>query len=334
MVNQKLGTAQPPAPKPAEPPPPRSSTPIGAEFASTSGDNFLGGFSQPASNENSDFEQPATGSFDWFTGNTSEPASPPPPQDFFGSPTSVDWGASASTPAHGSGKDVPQPSDQEYDSWMKNLPIDKPKSDESFSTSFAVDSSTPFGDTSFMTGSDDFGTSAPADPFADLPTANPSDPFGRSAFGVESSPWDAPAAESKPKPATPPPSRPASSPFGDSFESSSSAFGSAFEDDPFAQTGSSSSTFGGAPFADDTEEEGELDFDFDAPDADDSAASSVFGKTKRGTGVKADEYFQYIPAEIEAKAGGMSIRSLAMLGGIAAMLVVNLISLVMLFSAL
>src|SRR5512138_3265444 len=28
MVNQKLGSAQPPAPKPAEPPPPRSSTPI------------------------------------------------------------------------------------------------------------------------------------------------------------------------------------------------------------------------------------------------------------------------------------------------------------------
>jgi hypothetical protein len=75
--------------------------------------------------------------------------------------------------------------------------------------------------------------------------------------------------------------------------------------------------------------EEELVFDFD-DDEDDALDAEADSQSKAAAPKPGAEYFRLIPGEIEAKAGGISRRSLMMLGGIMVLAALNVISFAML----
>ena len=377
-VQRKLGgSAAPPAASGRT-----SSAPIGAEFATTSGDNL---FETPGSQGND-------AGFDWLSAAADQAASSEP--DAFASATSVDWGRGDDAPAaHGSGRNVEMPSSQEYDDWVQNLNLDGV---DSAAQSAAA---TPFDDTSFMVD-DDFDTqqqpAAEPEPAAtgfdagspfgsefdsfsydetretliDDEPAN--DTFGGSTFGAFDSD---PVAE-----------EPADDLFGSSVfddnagwaDTASPFTGESFIDDeeetvePEAEAvpgfGAAAATFetpgvfsepeepafdampdASRPFGGGLEDdEPEMTFEFDDDDApaagedddgdmvfnfddDDSpAVKAAPAKKKPAVDPKHAAYFAMIPNEIEASGGGFDQRSLLMVGGIALLLVLNLMSYLML----
>ena len=123
------------SPSPSAPPskPASKSPPIGAEFATASGDNLVGGMPSATPFDGGfdfpgGFSDASDESLDWFTGGSTPPASPAAPAttlpaapDPLGIPTSVDWARTDSPAAYGSGKQVELPSAQEYDEWVQNL---------------------------------------------------------------------------------------------------------------------------------------------------------------------------------------------------------------------
>jgi hypothetical protein len=205
--------------RPAAPPPsaaPFSSGPFAdpgfedwagdASGSPTFDDNAYGDTFPPSSNTNN--SAPAFG--DDTYGSVFAPRSS----------SSVDWGGSSGAPAHGSGKSVPQPSDEEYDDWLAHLPIGSTPADsgtmgDDFSGPFSV---SPAGADAYDTGydalSDESMTNTGAafdtpDPYADQ-YANPYSFIGddnqsapepsylENTYGYEATPRDADEPPQKP----------------------------------------------------------------------------------------------------------------------------------------
>lgn len=239
-------------------------------------------------------------------------------------PTSVDWGRD-SVPAHGSGRDVPQPTSEEYDSWMASLPIGGNKPAESES---------PFENFDFSAGP--FTTTdAPFEDHLD----QIDDPFGGSGSKSGSLPFDADTLSS------------GAGPFDDAGEDrfefpSPKAAGA----DPFAGP----SSFTGADRAHDrfgsraresmipaAESASPNDDDLDELFA--TGKSDVFGGTndpfsalskEKSGGTKRDRasasassMYRLIPDEIQASSGAPSQILIITVGALAFL---NLISLIML----
>lgn len=341
----------PPAPAPAEPSTfgGSSSAPIGAEFADASGDSLFG--DAPTSDSSafgssfdggigSDFDfgaqsdSPDAGSSDAFgsfaddTGGSddpfswmadaSTPAAPPsPPADVDTPSTSVDWGSDDQPAVYGSGQHIEEP---DYDQWMDDLPLGNSTPEQTVSVDppdslFAAasspspfDDSAPFNDTSYMVDEE-----MAADPT-----------FGN--FGTENaSMWDTAAAE-----------QPGSAAFGsdpfadlddedDAFGMEPDAFGS---DAVFADAGDApveASPFGTFDFGDDADSSaGDSGFNFSFDDNDASPATSS-AASQPGA-----EYYRQIPSEIEAFSGGMTRRTVMLMGGILILLALNAASFLML----
>lgn len=325
---------------PPSPAKPSGSAPIGAEFAATSGDGLVDGsdwgttFDQGTGSQ-SPFASLSDDSMDWLTGSSSVPsASPAAPDqsDPFGIPTSVDWGRSDAPAAYGSGKQVELPSAQEYDDWVQNLNLSNnaPASaspspglsePEESAPSFDANAPAPFGDTSFMMDSSPFvmdddaaASNAPGssifaspwdtedDAFGSAETSAP-DPFAASGGTVPVQETSFPAAEEEEAPAS----------FGFSDEEDSLSFES---DDKQPE----SSGFGNI-WNDSFEE----------------VSSPVVAPVRAASGaapltstVTQEDYFRYIPADIEARSGGIAPRSLLLLVGVVALVFLNVVSFAML----
>jgi hypothetical protein len=330
-VNQKIAARDKRAPgfaAPSSPQPPPASPVGAAPDDSGFGDPPWAAAPQQPSVPDSTFD-------DWppFDSNA-------PPPDPFGAPaTSVDWARSEGPSAHGSGKQVELPSNQEYDNWVQglNLGVGSPEQDNL--PPFQDDA--PFGDTSFMIEADtnSFLTNQPSD-------SAPIDPFGRNElfanepnpWGIDATPFADEADASNPSPLFPTssspssssPASPFSSPVVPAFEPSA-GFG---DEDLFAaDAGGKTFVFEEAP--------GTSRFNFDAAADDgneddlwpDDAAVSpqgtavpVFASKQGPVNVQTEAYFRYIPDEIEPKVGGIDMRSLLMLAGIAVLFVLNLVS--------
>jgi hypothetical protein len=254
----------------------------------------------------------------------SQPQTVPPPDPFGAPATSVDWGKSDGPAAYGSGKQVQLPSNQEYDDWVQGLNLGGSSAAQDNMPSFQDDA--PFGDTSLMIDSDtdSFLTNQP-------PASAPADPFGRNElFADDSSPWGIDSVPFADEVDASSPVSPFSSPVVPAFEPSA-GFGeeNTFPVDPAGKT-----------FV--CEEPPPTPrLDFDAPDEDDDGgslwpddaaitpqqtAAPVFGSKQGAVNVKTEAYFRLIPDEIEPKVGGIDLRSLLMLAGIAVLVVLNLVS--------
>lgn len=128
----------------------------------------------------------------------------------FGAPedapaTSVDWGSSSGAAAYGSGRNVQQPTSDQYDDWISNMGIGQDSGGDPFGEtsapaagSFGAGSaagsdpfsggaaSNPFGDSSDL-----YGSSAPAaDPFGGASASNPFESAANDPFSSQSNPWD------------------------------------------------------------------------------------------------------------------------------------------------
>jgi hypothetical protein len=201
-IRKQSGPSAPPAPQPAA-----SVSPFGDydsnPYAGTGFD------SNPYAGSSND---PAIGA-GWSGFDTASPEAPAPSS----TPTSVEWGSGGSA-VHGSGRDAPQPSAEEYDSWVSSLQLggSAPAADApagsgydagssfdplsgpfSASPSGAEDSGDPFGGTfggeSFGSreGSGAFGApvkSGAPGPFEGVDDS--SDPFGSGAFTSLGQPQD------------------------------------------------------------------------------------------------------------------------------------------------
>ncbi len=347
---------------PSTPPskPAAKTPPIGAEFATASGDNLVGGppgsapfgsgFDFPGG-----FSESSDESLDWLTGGSTPPAAPaapaatppappattPPAEpDPFAIPTSVDWGRTDGTAAYGSGKQVELPSAQEYDEWVQNLNLsNNDAAMPSFSApaespAFDDNMPAPFGDTSFMMDSNPFAVE-------DEPAAAP----GAFSEGLFDSAWDTEESFGGT------PAAPAPDPFGadsspDPFGSSSapaaasgtlSPFGdmdtSMGDEDPFTGSASEEEDLS---FSLDDDQPGKNEFgslwsnDFEevaAPAAAAPAAKATPRAASRAaSGASKEDYFRYIPDEIGAKAGRISLQSLALLAGVIVLVVLNAVS--------
>jgi len=323
-VMQKIAAQQganpsppPPAAKPAAGP-----GPIGAEFAAVSGDQLVGG---------------PTAASAFFGEESGLPLDP------FAPPTSVEWDRSEGTSAYGSGKQVELPTDQEYEDWMRSLNLGGASSGTpaaSTTSPFLADDAAPFGDTSFMVDSEPFGAAAPASP------APPSDPFGGDPFGSDpfgGGSWDAvsPFAEEPEQPGSASSER-AALLFGSQPESD---FGSsatpAFADFTFeeslpppptpAPSAAPSPTFGGSFVFDEDVPASHNPFDFDAEDEDDEfgpvwGAGTPAPAAPAASSIRPEEYFRYIPADIEPITGG-GARSYLLLGGAVLLVVLDVAAL-------
>jgi hypothetical protein len=335
-----------------ETPPPKpgaKSPPIGAEFATASGDNLVSGAPGATAFDGGfdfagGFSDSSDESLDWLTGGSTTPAAPAVPPaapgqpDPFGIPTSVDWGRTDGPAAHGSGKQVELPSAQEYDEWVQNLnlsnndPASPGLSAPAAPPSFDADTSAPFGDTSFMMDSSPFV-------MEDEPAAAPASFNG----GLFESAWDADDDA-----------------FGSVEAPAPDPFGSDASPDPFgaasapAPGGGTPSPFGDldAPMGDEYSpagEEDDLSFSLD----DDQPSKNEFGSLwsndfeevsapvaappkaaprikPQASGASSEDYFRYIPDEIEAKAGRISAQSLMLLAGVVVLIVLNAVSFAML----
>lgn len=339
-VNQKLG-AQPgssdpfsapfSAPPPYSPPAPPTSTsrskssPIGAEYASASGDSLVGGNvpglspqygSQPAASP----PPPADSeSLDWLTGGAASAPPPEPPSptpaaeqpDPFGIPTSVEWSNPNKPAAYGSGKQVDLPSAQEYDEWVQGLNISAQPSFEEADeppAPFDAGGQAPFGDISFLVDS----SPAPASP-DDAPAR--SSAFGGSIFA---SSWESETA----------PTLEAGSP---GTAGSEQAGFSAYDDDELqdADTGSSGPSFATGLYEEDSEDEERFDpgavENIWADDLNDVPLAAAPAGQPAARSATPSEYFRYIPDDIEVQ-GGLSPRSLLLLAGVIVLAVLNVVS--------
>jgi hypothetical protein len=161
--------------KPAAPPPPAAPSKPAAPAFPTDGfgdfdtNPFAGtGFD---SNPYGSSTDPALDSqWDSFGASTDD--------SFSSIPSSVDWGRDSSAPAaYGSGKNVDQPSADEYDSWVSNLSLG---GSSSTTESDFNPSSGPFG------ASDSFDF----DSFNDVPAAPPDVPASSAPVSTNVSPFD------------------------------------------------------------------------------------------------------------------------------------------------
>jgi hypothetical protein len=300
LAKQQRQSTNAQSPPSSTPPSGRSSSaPIGAEYAESPGDSPFG--------QSAPDSDPGTG--DWFGG--AEVSDPDPPET---PPTSVDWQPSAGPVAHGSGRQVDQPSNEEYDDWVSSLNLDSGEADTGSqdandASPFVADSAAPFGDTSFMVDANDAPGSEPA---VEKST------FGSDLFGEDAASWsDDPA------------------PFAnDVFDAPEP--GGAFPDHPAAVNNNA-----GAPFAEPDNAatlEDELALDDDDDDLlfnFDDDEDSLFGDdddSEELTSLLGDsgdaslaEYYQYIPDDIEPKAG-LNGRAVMLLGTIVLLLLLNLAS--------
>jgi hypothetical protein len=156
-----------------------------------------------------DTAQDADDPFSWLNDVPDQPdsssatASPASPQQPDLPASSVDWGSDDQPATYGSGRQIDEPTADDYDSWVDNLPLGTETSpvDDSDSDSDSVFGATPFGDTSFMVedntyANDDlFGQEAPDDDFwnssheNDAPSPTADDSFA--AFGAQDSDFGA-----------------------------------------------------------------------------------------------------------------------------------------------
>lgn len=320
-----------PTPTSGEASPASGSPPIGAEFATESGDSLVNGDS-PAGGFDSmtpGMDDADSELFGWLSGETPAADSKPeaPPRDPSQPASSVDWGGGSGPAAYGSGKQVDLPSSQEYDDWVQGLNLGgledlaaQPSAGfEGDEAGFAAGGSGPFGDTSFMVDSEE-----PAPDASPGATGRP-DPF-EAGWGDE-------------------PDAYGGSPFaGGTFEESALA-----DDEP--------STFGAQAYesaepelydvgAVSADEEEDLRFDFD----DEQEVASIQDEDAEGfwsdrlnsvapraeapalatpetpAAVTAADYYRYIPGEIEVDEGGSTRRSLLMVVGILVLTVLNVAS--------
>ncbi len=262
--------------------------PIGAEFAS---------FDAP----------PPDSSFDsWLSQGTDN-------SNAFGSPSSVDWSRPDAPAAHGSGKNVELPSEQEYDSWLQNLSLGTGGTSEP-RPSFESGGTGQFGDTSFMVDSGPFEQDSPS----------PSSKVDGSYQPSESPSW---GNEASPEP--PVPSR--------SQQSMDRGFSSGVDDLDSLRAKASPPAFG-SPFGsfgnEPAEEEMRFDFDDDTGDNDQEYASVFGGEPGRAPAGKTTDYYQYIPTDIEALDSGGGARGFLTTGGVIVLGLLNLIAVVFLLMGL
>ena len=278
-----------------------TSAPIGAEFASVSGDSLL----DAVPPDNTLSEQADDESFDdWLTATT-ESSSP----DSFDLPaTSVDWGRPDGPVAYGSGRRIDEPTPEDYDSWMASLnlgddaPVESPIGEGPFTSEEVA----PFGDTSFMLADE-------ADTFA--------------AFGVH----EPPEADDEPFDAEPAGST--SSAFGSPF----SSFGEPSTDvvdAPFDNVGeghgfdevdwlknrlNNSAAPASSPIF-----KAEPDFEMSGP-AFGLPETPAFMAPAASSSAQA-AYYRQIPAEIEAQTGSESRQGWLLLAGVVVLAVLTLLS--------
>ncbi len=206
---------EPPLPKAPSAPSSPSTPPIGAEFATISGDSLVGGEEAPQE-PTTPFELGGAApedALDWLSTPSlppaqSEPPAPPsaPAVDPFASPTSVDWGREADHAVHGSGQQVNEPSPQQYDDWVRNLnlggsssPSPEPETlptDEGNAehiSPFTSEGVAPFGGTEFMLEEESEALSADEPPAPETPS-----PFDVNIFEAADTPWSNEEAASPP----------------------------------------------------------------------------------------------------------------------------------------
>lgn len=327
--------------KPADSPPAAASSkgssgPIGAEFATASGDSLLGG-------------QSIEDSFDdWLAASGQQSGTNADDNDQYEVPTSVDWGASDEPAFHGSGQQVDEPIEQ-FDAWIENLPLDASNNvDQDDDAPFSAGAAGMFGDTSHMIMDD----AAIVD---EMPGAEPASTFDDDLFDNTVSPWESASAVDEPfEPFGAGPSfeAPDESDDDDLFSDetvsdSPSAFGSPFSSS-FDQLSVAESPFdndqddaglleddswiadrlGGGGAVTSPEPSSGFAFDFDDDDPASfaglsaSSSASAAPKTQRA----GSQYYQYIPADIQAQAGGIDQQSILLLVGGVILVVLNLVS--------
>ncbi len=316
-----------------------SAPPIGAEFATISGDSLVGGVPADNTVPFDDGGAAPDDALDWLStppapSTESAPPTAPdvPTADPFASPTSVDWGQDTSPATHGSGQQVDLPSSQEYDDWVRNLnlgngepasaePETLPTDADAENVSpFTPESVAPFGGTEYMLEEETHGADTPA------AEETPS-PFGVNMF-EEQNAWDneappsSPSAEASPFPA-------------ETSAALDSVSNAVFE--------------GGTPFTveDDAESSSEALFaskdafeatspvtSADKADFDFGSEPAALRPTTHSTGTTAAEinagYFAQIPADIEP-APGITRRGVLLAAAIVVMIVLNGVSFALLF---
>ncbi|MBN1563291.1 MAG: hypothetical protein JXA10_05595 [Anaerolineae bacterium] len=294
-------------------------------------------------------------------------ATPADSGDFDAFASSVDWGSDDQPATYGSGRQVDEPTSADYDNWMDSLPLGADADDEDDAGAVSAFGATPFGDTSFMVEDDSYADedmfgqqTADAqsdDSFWDAPydagAAPAEDSF--TTFGAQTTDFGASPTESS------------ASANDDLFDSAggfaddepeTSSFGSSMFDDLEDENGSA--------YFDEPEPAssgGSFNFSFDDGDggvddllearlnavvggasaapqsaaqpspAQPTKAKPTKAKTGKSQAVPTPpsvDYYRLIPADIEPLAGGISQRTMMLVGGIGVMVVLNLISLVLL----
>jgi hypothetical protein len=147
---------------PAAPPPPANANPWDDSFfdfpsSPGGGSPTLNTPASPAQNAPQNAPAPWD-DFDGFNNTNNNSAFGNGAFDTNAPATSVDWGR-GNAPAYGSGQADPQPSNDEYDSWMANLPIQGNSSGGVFSSDFDM------GPFSSPTVDDPFSNTVSNDPF-------------------------------------------------------------------------------------------------------------------------------------------------------------------------
>lgn len=325
---------EPPLPNAPSRAPKPSTPPIGAEFATISGDSLVGGVPEPQESPT-----PFDGSgaapddaLDWLSTPSMPPAESEPPSvpgvpaaDPFASPTSVDWARDAGHVVHGSGQQVDELSPQEYDDWVRNLNLGNSASaspepetlptgtDAEQLSPFTPEGVAPFGGTEYMLEEND--ALAPDEP----PSTETPSPFGVNIFEPESEP--------------PPTDASAFVETGPALETVSDEV---FEGGtPFVKEEAAPEFEGGNVFVDEEAFEPpglassaeELDFDFQSePAALRAAARHATTRKKRAEA----DYFAQIPADIEPTPG-ITRRGVLLMAAIVVMIVLNGVSFALLF---
>ena len=311
--------------------------PIGAEFASISGDSLVGGVPEESATPFGEVGAAPDDALDWLSTpplppaeDTAPPAPDVPAADPFASPTSVDWGRDAGHAVHGSGQQVDEPSPQQYDDWVRNLNLGNgatgPTEPETLPTDtgadtvspFTPDGVAPFGGTEYMLDEND-AIAADEPPAADLPS-----PFGVNIF--EEASLDEQTAA--------PPSGTSA------FVEASATLADAVSDEVFE---------GGTPFVDEAAPEmgdgdvfvgaetseslstaapaDDSDFAFEGTPA---ALRAATRSTSKATADANADYFARIPADIEP-APGLTRRGMLLAAAIVVMIVLNGVSFALLF---
>ncbi len=303
-----------------------SSPPIGAEFATASGDSLVGGGSSfgDLDDMTPGVDDADSELFGWLSGGTPAVESAPeaPPPDPNGPTSSVDWSPGENAPAaHGSGRQVDLPSSQEYDDWVQGLNLGgledlvaQPSAGfEDDEAGFVPGGPGPFGDTSFMVDSgEDVPPAADSRPdsfgggWGDEPGTYPTDPFADGTFEDAESPV---------------PDQPPST-FGAQAYESPDAYDASV---PPAQA-DEGPRFG----LDDDEDLAGEDLDSFWSDRLNGTASHadvpVLATPEAAPTVTAEDYYRYIPGEIEVEDGGSMRRSVLLLAAVVALAVLNVAS--------